>query len=169
MEIGNLLQLQYINLTWNSLTGTIYANMSYCKKLRSLSLEYNSMVGKLLPDQFSLLSKLNYLGLGRNNLTGDIGLTLPNFKVFVGVVNDFTGPIPVSLSNASKLGILELSQNKLTENVPTSLGQLQGLYKMNFEINSLGRNTSRDLRFLDFLVNCTSLQVLSFEDNIFGR
>lgn len=244
MEIGNLLQLQHLNLTWNSFTGTIPANLSYCKELRSLALEYNSLFGKVLPDQLSSLSKLNYLGLGSNNLTGgipswignfsslrglslainnlqgpiprdigrlsnlqifqvygnqlngtipqsvfnissvyyfsvtqnllygeipsDIGLTLPNLEVFAGAVNDFTGPIPVSLSNASKLGVLELSQNKLTGNVPTSLGQLQMLYRLNFEINSLGRNTSEDLRFLDFIVNCTSLQVLSFQNNFLG-
>ncbi|MCD7465256.1 hypothetical protein HAX54_000922 [Datura stramonium] len=186
--------LQHLNLTWNSFIGTIPSNLSYCKELRSLALEFNSLVGKI-PDQLSSLSKMNYLGLASNNLTGGIpswignfsslrGLSLAinnlqgpipqdigrlsNLQIFQIYGNQLNGPIPVSLSNASKLGVIELSQNKLTGSVPTSLGLLQGLYRINFEINSLGRNRSGDLRFLDFLVNCTSLQVLSFEDNFLG-
>ncbi|XP_049414410.1 probable LRR receptor-like serine/threonine-protein kinase At3g47570 [Solanum stenotomum] len=194
-QFSSLSKLNYLGLGSNNLTGGIPSWIGNFSTLRGLSLAINNLQGPIprdigrlsnlqifqvygnqlngtIPQSLFNISSVYYFSVTQNLLYGelpsDIGLTLPNLVVFAGAVNDFTGPIPVSLSNATKLGVLELSQNKLTGNVPTSLGQLQGLYRMNFEINSLGRNTSGDLRFLDFLVNCTSLQVLSFEDNILG-
>ncbi|KAG5589248.1 hypothetical protein H5410_039762 [Solanum commersonii] len=194
-QFSSLSKLNYLGLGSNNLTGGIPSWIGNFSTLRGLSLAINNLQGPIprdigslsnlqifqvygnqlngtIPQSLFNISSVYYFSVTQNLLYGelpsDIGLTLPNLVVFTGAVNDFTGPIPVSLSNATKLGVLELSQNKLTGNVPTSLGKLQGLYRMNFEINSLGRNTSGDLRFLDFLVNCTSLQVLSFEDNILG-
>ncbi|XP_059307950.1 probable LRR receptor-like serine/threonine-protein kinase At3g47570 [Lycium ferocissimum] len=194
-QLSSLSKLNYLGLASNNLTGSIPSWIGNYSSLRGLSLAINNLQGPI-PQDFGRLSKLRIFQVYGNQLNGtipqsvlnisslyyfsvtqnllygelpsDIGLTLPNLEVFAGAVNEFTGPIPVSLSNASKLGVIELSQNKLSGNVPTGLGQLQGLYRINFEINSLGRNTSGDLRFLDFLVNCTSLQVLSFQDNFLG-
>ncbi|MCD7457639.1 hypothetical protein HAX54_035643 [Datura stramonium] len=42
-------------------------------------------------------------------LPPDIGLNFPEFEVFAGGLNKFTGPIPVSLSNAYRLTLLDFS------------------------------------------------------------
>ncbi|KAF3635687.1 hypothetical protein FXO38_03444 [Capsicum annuum] len=132
--------------------------------LRGLSLVINNLQ-RPIPRDTGYLSNLQIFHVYGNLLNG---LILPNVEVFAGAVNEFTELIHVSLSNASKHGVIKLSYNNLTGKVRTSLGQLQGLYMINFEINSLGRNISGDLMFLDFLVNCTSLQVFSFEDIFLG-
>ncbi|KAJ8533915.1 hypothetical protein K7X08_007239 [Anisodus acutangulus] len=184
--IGLLLQLQHLNLSFNYFSGNIPTNLTYCEELRVLDLQFNDLVGKIV-DQLSSLSKLNFLKLKRNShrrhptlyfsvtqnllhgqLPADVRLTLPNLIVFAGAVNSFTGPIPVSLANASKLHVIDFSQNKLIGDVPTSFGKLKTLVRLNFEANRLGgRGTYEGLKFLDFLTNCTNLMVLSFATNNF--
>nr|XP_016493368.1 PREDICTED: probable LRR receptor-like serine/threonine-protein kinase At3g47570 [Nicotiana tabacum] len=194
-QLNSLSKLNYLGFGSNNLTGSIPSWIGNFSSLRGLSLAINNLQGPIpqdigrlsnlqifqvygnqlngtIPQSVLNISSVYYFSVTQNLLYGelpsDIGLTLPNLEVFAAAVNNFTGSIPVSLSNASKLSVIELSQNKLTGNVPTSLGQLQWLYRINFEINSLGSNRNEDLRFLDFLVNCTSLQVLSFDDNFLG-
>ncbi|RXI01378.1 hypothetical protein DVH24_014727 [Malus domestica] len=43
----------------------------------------------------------------------DVGITLPNLEVFAGGVNKFTGTIPLSLANASRLQVLDFATNDL--------------------------------------------------------
>ncbi|XP_077237118.1 uncharacterized protein LOC143878763 [Tasmannia lanceolata] len=98
-------------------------------------------------------------------LPSDIGLTLPNLKLFTVGLNQFTGPIPASLSNASRLTLLDVSDNYLSGSVPMNLGNLQGLIKFNVEVNKLGTGHDDDLKFLTSLSNCTSLEALSIDTN----
>ena len=60
---------------------------------------------------------MSVLGFEFNQLSGalpaNIGLTLPNLKLFEISGNKFVGPIPGSLCNASKLQIIELANNNL--------------------------------------------------------
>ena len=62
----------------------------------------------------------------------------------------------------------DFSQNNLTRTVPQNLTSLQGLIRLNFELNKLGKMKDRDLNFLNNFANCTSLKVLSFAQNQFG-
>ena len=60
--------------------------------------------------------------------------------------NQFVGSIPVSISNASNLIMVDLSQNKLSGNVP----YLEKLYKMLVFLiasNNLGNGGANDLSF----------------------
>ncbi|XP_068340228.1 probable LRR receptor-like serine/threonine-protein kinase At3g47570 [Pyrus communis] len=94
---------------------------------------------------------------------------LPNLEKFSGGVNKFTRSIPVSLSNASKLRILDFAENGLTGKLPgESFGSLRSLFKLNFDDNRLGSGKTGDLNSLSFLANCTNLEVLGFSRNRFG-
>ena len=60
--------------------------------------------------------------------------------------NQFVGSIPVSISNVSNLIMVDLSQNKLSGNVP----YLEKLYKMLVFLiasNNLGNGGANDLSF----------------------
>nr|XP_048323062.1 putative receptor-like protein kinase At3g47110 isoform X2 [Ziziphus jujuba var. spinosa] len=102
------------------------------------------------------------------NLPQDIGLTLPNLKVFAGGVNKLTGPIPISLSNCSALEVLDFAQNDLIGTVPDTLGRLRNVYRINFENNRLGHGNASDLNFFRSLPNCSVLEVLGMGGNYFA-
>lgn len=79
--------------------------------------------------------------------------------------NRFTGSIPYSISNASKLEHLDFAKNFFTGSIPVNLGRLKNLTLLNFAVNNLGTEGGDDLSFLSSLVNCTHLKVLSLSKN----
>jgi Leucine-rich repeat (LRR) protein len=194
-QFSSLSKLVYLNLGMNKLTGTIPAWVGNFSSLYFLVLQQNNLQGSI-PSELGRLSSLGVFGLAENNLSGtippliynisfifqfsvtqnqlhgslppDVGLTLPNLEMFVGGLNSFTGPIPESLSNASRLSFLDFSINGLTGTVPQNLASLRALVRLNLGGNRLGNGKVGDLDFLHFLVNCTSLEVLAFGDNQFG-
>ncbi|CAN4114260.1 unnamed protein product [Withania somnifera] len=98
----------------------------------------------------------------------DIGLNFTELEVFAGGLNKFTGPIPVSLSNASWFALLEFSGNGLNGTIPTGLGILHHFYRLNFE--TLGRNGNMDLRgsIFESLSKLQGLQGLELDGNKFS-
>uniref|UniRef100_A0A6N2M767 non-specific serine/threonine protein kinase n=1 Tax=Salix viminalis TaxID=40686 RepID=A0A6N2M767_SALVM len=118
-------------------------------------------------------SSLTLLSLANNQLTGPlpryIGSTLPNLKLLTLSLNQFSGHIPESFVNCSRLKIFDLSSNALTGPVPNNLGNLQNLEIISFATNPLGDENGSDLTFLTSLTNCTNLtQVLLFENHLRG-
>ncbi|PHU00476.1 hypothetical protein BC332_30263 [Capsicum chinense] len=112
----------------------------------------------------------------------DIGLNFPELEVLAGGLNKFTGPIPVSLSNASRFTLLDLSGSGLTGTIQAGVGKFQQLYKLNFEFTTpaeygnmdLKRNLMLDLGFNiihgtvpDRLGNLENLTRLSLDNNNF--
>ncbi|KAI9153500.1 hypothetical protein LWI28_012336 [Acer negundo] len=90
---------------------------------------------------------------------------LPNIRMLFLGGNRFTGAIPHSISNASKLEWLDFSLNFFTGSIPVNLGNLKNLKKLNFGVNNLGTRKADDLSFLNSLVNCTYLEVVAFGNN----
>jgi Leucine-rich repeat (LRR) protein len=118
------------------------------------------------------ISSIYYFSVTQNQLHGslppDVGLTLPNLEILAGGVNSFAGPTPASLSNASRLQLLDFPENGFTGAVPQSLARLSGLIRLNFNDNRLGNGKVGDLNFLDYLANCTTLEILGLANNQFG-
>ncbi|KAJ8570738.1 hypothetical protein K7X08_037710 [Anisodus acutangulus] len=169
--LGNFSSLKFLDISDNSLQGPIPHNLGCLTNLLVFFVNSNELSGTI-PSSILNISSIYYFSVTQNLLHGqlpaDVGITLPNIEVFAGAVNSFTGPIPVSLANASELHVIDFSQNKLTGDVPTSLGKLKSLVRLNFEANRLGgRGSYEGLKFLDFLPNCTNLQILSFATNNF--
>ncbi|PHU19097.1 hypothetical protein BC332_10248 [Capsicum chinense] len=82
---------------------------------------------------------------------------------YMGNLTNLVGTVPHSISNCSKLTNLELSHNKLTGLIPSSLGYLTHLGFLNLGGNSLTSDTS--LSFLNSLTNCRNLTTLSLSLN----
>ncbi|KAM2202678.1 hypothetical protein ACFX1R_002362 [Malus domestica] len=81
--------------------------------------------------------------------------------------NQFSGPIPNSISNASSLSHFLIPSNEFTGKVP-SLARLSNLYWLTLAHNNLGNDEESDLDFISSLGNCTKLRKLDFTDNNFG-
>ncbi|KAH7841764.1 hypothetical protein Vadar_034026 [Vaccinium darrowii] len=103
------------------------------------------------------------------SLPQDIGLTLPNLQWMVFAVNQFWGPFPVSISNASRMEVIDISKNNLSGLVPIDLGRkMKDLWKLNLGENNLGSGDASDLMFIDSLTNCSKLRRLAFPGNGLG-
>ncbi|PQP95022.1 putative LRR receptor-like serine/threonine-protein kinase [Prunus yedoensis var. nudiflora] len=127
----------------------------------------------MIPTSLYNISSIYYFAVAKNQLHGElppnVGITLPNLELFAGGINKFTGTVPLSLSNASRLQVLDFAENGLTGPLPAeNLATLQSLVRLNFDQNRLGSGKAGDLNFLSFLANCTSLEMLGLNLNHFG-
>ncbi|WCJ28080.1 Receptor kinase-like protein Xa21 [Euphorbia peplus] len=169
--IGNFSDLFGISFALNNFHGIIPEELGKPSGLGFFQLYGNSLSGTV-PSSIWNLSAMYYFSVTQNQLHGqlpaDVGLRFPDMWVFAGGVNNFTGPIPVSLGNASKLQVIDFAQNGLTGTIPTSLQRLQSLYRLNFDDNSLGNLGTGGLNFVTSLANCSNLEVLGLGRNRFG-
>lgn len=91
-------------------------------------------------------------------------LSLDSNKFGIGG-NRFSGVLPCTISNLSKLSDLDVVDNQFTGPVP-KLGTLHGLITTNFERNYFGG----DLSFFNSLSNCSHLEVFSVTlNNLTGQ
>ncbi|XP_059313926.1 leucine-rich repeat protein 1-like [Lycium ferocissimum] len=96
-ELGELKNLQYLELYSNNIEGKIPKELGNLENLISMDLYGNKFEGNI-PKSFAKLKSLRFLRLNDNKLTGSIPreLTkLPNLKVFDVSNNDLCGTIPV--------------------------------------------------------------------------
>ncbi len=118
-ELGNLANLQSLDLGDNELSGPIPTELGNLANLQDLYLLRNELSGPI-PTELGNLANLDQLSLSRNALSG---------------------PIPTELGNLANLQDLDLSRNELSGPIPTELGNLTNLRYL-----SLGRHGPHDLR-----------------------
>ncbi|CAL5345685.1 unnamed protein product [Camellia sinensis] len=171
-ELGSLWKLTLLGLSINKISGTIPPFLGNLSSLTLLSLGQCALRGEIpkemageVPSSIYNISTLSWFEIFDNQLRGsippDIGLTLPNLKLLFLTENKFTGPLPISLSNASKLQQIGFDYNNFVGPMPRDLERLLSLRKF-----SVGENLLQDdLSFISSLTNCTSLQGFSVRGN----
>ena len=184
-ELGNLNNLERLNLTRNQLTGDIPPELSLLTNLQLLALGGNQLTGPIptwmgslaklqelqlwgnqftgaIPPELGNLPGLVKLGLSRNQLTGGIPpqlSSLTNLRYFSLFDNQLSGPVPTWLGRLINLQELYLWGNQLTGPIPSELGSLT-----NLEILALGGNQLSG-QIPSQLASLTNLQRLSLYDN----
>ncbi|CAI9784387.1 unnamed protein product [Fraxinus pennsylvanica] len=139
----------------------------------------NRKTGRI-PFEIGNLSMLQALILDSNHLTenrisgnlpSSVGNVLPNLFLVYLSDNQLRGEIPMSISNLSRLKILDLDINSFTGQVPTTLGNLQNLDTLGIVDNQLTNDPSMlELDFLISLKNCSKLKTIRIRNNNFdGR
>ncbi|KAM4083035.1 hypothetical protein ACB094_08G026400 [Castanea mollissima] len=170
-SLGNLSSLQNLSFAYNNLEGEIPNTVAQMKSLTSFDVAINHFSGVFPPSLYNL-SSLTYIALTNNNFTGnlnpDLGIVLQNLQILWIGGNQFTGTIPVSLSNVSNCQELDLSGNYFTGTIPTSFGNLRNLRWFGAFFNLLGNYSVDDLSFLSSLNNCSQLKTLDVSYNQFG-
>ncbi|KAL7229132.1 hypothetical protein ACSBR2_007768 [Camellia fascicularis] len=172
-ELDRLRRLEILHLHNNSIGGEIPANLSRCSKLICFDVSYNKLVGQL-PVEFGYsLLKLQKFVATINNFHGSIPDTfgkLTNLQAmlfqilsFFGIEsNQFTGSIPVSISNNSNLFNLAIALNEITGGVPAldKLHKLQCLVEIDLPYNNYGGMLTETIGNLS-----TNLQNMDLDQN----
>ncbi|KAK4360390.1 hypothetical protein RND71_019342 [Anisodus tanguticus] len=140
-------KLQLLKLSGNEFTGTIPRELGEepveignLQKLQVLGLRRTKLSGTIPAEIFNI-SGLQIFTMYGNRLSGslplDLGLGTPNLKeVYLGS-NDLSGRTAYTISNASRLTLLDLGSNKFTGPIPDSLGALDYLREVVIEDNPL--------------------------------
>ncbi|KAM3700637.1 hypothetical protein ACB098_05G111500 [Castanea mollissima] len=176
-ELGNLVNLENLILSANNLTGELPIALTNLTTLTELRISSNNFIGKI-PDVFQSWKQLQKLEIQASGLEGPIpssisvlsNLTELRISDLLGNGSEFpplnnmtgmnrlmlrscnlSGPIPAYISQMTKLQTLDLSFNKLEENVP-DLSGLSSLQYMFLTSNLFTGNipnwiTSRDSRY----------------------
>ncbi|KAL1215869.1 BRASSINOSTEROID INSENSITIVE 1-associated receptor kinase 1 [Cardamine amara subsp. amara] len=98
MQLGQLPNLQYLELYSNNITGIIPEQLGNLTELVSLDLYLNNLSGPI-PSTLGRLNKLRFLRLNNNSLSGEI---------------------PRSLTAVLTLQVLDLSNNRLSGDIPVN-------------------------------------------------
>lgn len=124
-ELGNLSQLNFLNLRGNNLSGEIPSELGNLTGLvYELDLGFNQLTGQV-PSELGKLHLLQLLFLNDNGLEGKI---------------------PSELGQMAYLERMHLENNQLTGKVPKELGELKNLYRLYLIGNELEGCLPHELR-----------------------
>ncbi|KAB1204968.1 Receptor-like protein 12 [Morella rubra] len=117
-----------IFLSSNRFSGSISFLCALTKGLLNALELSNNMLSGDLPDCWIHFKQLCVLSLSNNDLSGEIPSSMGN--------NSFVGKLPLSLQNCKMLITLDVRENKLSETVPTWIGDsLPDLFILNLRSN----------------------------------
>ncbi|WMV07090.1 hypothetical protein MTR67_000475 [Solanum verrucosum] len=157
----SLTQFEYLDFSFNSLTGPIPSNVSGMQNLQFIFLSSNHLNETIPSWIFSLPSLydlelsdnhfsgniqefkskiLDIVSLKQNQLQGPIPKTLLNQRDLYSLVlshNNLSGLIASTICNLKTLEVLDLGSNNLEGTIPLCLGELSRLLILDFSNNSL--------------------------------
>ncbi|XP_078168641.1 cuscuta receptor 1-like isoform X2 [Carex rostrata] len=143
---ANLTKLEILDLSRNSLDGSIIYDLASVPSLRKLDLSRNH-INNSLPNNrletWSNLTKLEILDLSRNSLDGSIIYDLasvPSLRKLDLSINHINNSLPningfEYWSNLTKLEMLDLSWNQLDISMLSSLAQVSSLRALYLDYN----------------------------------
>lgn len=139
--------------------------------LEILSVINNNLCGLIQPGIFNM-SSLVYMHLAFNHFSGSVPssmqIRLPKLQEIFLDSNKFSGRLPSSITNYSKLTMLVMSQNSFSGPIPSTLGNVRSLKYLFLGDNNLTRESSTpELRFISSLTNCRQLEYVDISGNQF--
>ena len=163
-ELGKLANLVSLDLRENQLTGAIPPELGNLANLERLDLLENQLGGEI-PPELGNLANLERLDLLENQLSGEIppelGKLVSLTALYLGV-NQLSGAIPPELGKLAELETLDLRVNLLTEEIPPELGYLASLTWLDLDGNWLSGGIPVELG------NLVNLEYLSLTGNEVG-
>jgi Leucine-rich repeat (LRR) protein len=136
-QITNLTNLEDLNLSYNSITGSIPPEIALLTNLKRLDLNVNSFTGSI-PTEIGLMTNVEDLYLERNSFTGsiptEIGL-MTNVEYLYLFYNSFTGFIPTEIGLMTNAESLDLGHNSFTGSIPTEIGLMTNAEYLVLESN----------------------------------
>ncbi|KAL6629143.1 hypothetical protein ACP70R_028908 [Stipagrostis hirtigluma subsp. patula] len=164
-SLGNLTGLQHLNLSYNSLSGSLPLELVSSSSIVVLDVSFNQLNADLHELLSSTASQpMQVLNISSNLFTGQFTSTtwkgMGNLIALNASNNSFTGHIPAHFCNISpSFTVLELCYNKFSGSIPAGLSNCSELRVLKAGHNNL------DGTLPDELFNATSLEYLSFSSN----
>ncbi|XP_016718381.1 receptor-like protein 43 [Gossypium hirsutum] len=176
-SLGNLLQLNHLDLSWNQLSGQIPRSLGNLLQLTHLVLWQNQLSGKI-PRSLGNLLQLTHLSLSGNQLSRQIPLSILNLTQLeylrIGE-NSLQGSIPDEVIAFPNLISLSLTGNLLNGTLPSWLYTAPSLklqfdpwksFDSSFEDQCLSdSNNSFNGEVSSLICNVTFLQILDLSHN----
>nr|GMD34057.1 receptor-like protein EIX2 [Ipomoea batatas] len=162
-------QLQYLNLSYNSLSGTLPNTTLHLEHNCQIDLSYNEFAGEVKP----FFSEAHLLNLSKNKFFAATSLLCSSmvdaWLAYVDISDNLlSGKLPDCHMNFSSLFILNLANNNLSGKIPKSLGSLESLTSLDLSNNSFSGEVPSSLQnksnllFLDLGENQLSGRVPSW-------
>ncbi|KAK9162121.1 hypothetical protein Syun_003023 [Stephania yunnanensis] len=138
-DCGKISTLKKLNFSWNKLSGLLPIFHGFVV-LESLDLSYNSLEGSV-ESQLDGLVGIRSLNLSQNKFTGFLPSKLGKNLALEELQfskNYFTGPIPEELIRSyQNLTLIDLSVNGLNGSIPNTIGRLSKLKTLLISSNAL--------------------------------
>nr|GEV16993.1 protein kinase-like domain-containing protein [Tanacetum cinerariifolium] len=166
--LGNITSMEGFSAHSNPFGGRIPDTLGLWKSLTAFGAGDCNLYGSIPHSMFNL-SLLVQVSLAENNLTGrlplEIGNQLPNLERLQLRNSELTGVLPPSLSNCSKLGLLDMGYNSFSGKLTIDFSKLRDINEIYLSNNNFHqRGEADDMRFIDSLRNCTRLVILSLSN-----
>ena len=136
-----------LNLSANSLSGSIPKEIGLLAGLSRLDLSHNQLTGPI-PKEIGTLTMLRFLSLRSNQLTGPIPKEVGNLtelRTLTLAFNELSGPIPGEVGNLANLWGLFLSHNQLSGTLSAEVGKLTNLEYLDLSFNQLTGSIPREV------------------------
>ncbi|CAN1234905.1 LRR receptor-like serine/threonine-protein kinase RGI2 [Linum perenne] len=162
-SISNLSNsLVELDLSFNSLTGGIPAEIGQLRNLQALSLNSNLLEGRI-PGEIGNVSKLRKLELYDNRISGKIPAEIGELgfleKFRAGGNSGIFGEIPPEISNCRSLVYLGLADTGISGRIPIGFGRLKNLKILSVYTARLSGSIPPELG------NCSELESLFLYQN----
>jgi Leucine-rich repeat (LRR) protein len=182
--LGQLTDIEVLDMSFNELSGEIPAAITSLPKLRILELNNNQLSGAY-PNNFGTTATLQILHLQHNVLTGALNNAsavavydsvantiissttaiaatcgLRNLRELNVSANRLTGVIPPCIGNLTALTMLNVSNNALEDIIPASLGACVNLREIYLSSNMLRGSIA------PLFQGATELRILDLSDNL---
>ncbi|XP_061371499.1 receptor like protein 27-like [Gastrolobium bilobum] len=130
--------LEYLDLSFNLLTGDISSSFCNASDIGILNLSHNKLTG-IIPQCLANLSSLQVLDLQMNKISGTLPWTFSTYRLKTLNLNgnQIEGILPKSLSNCTQLEVLNLGNNQIEDTFPHWLQTLPNLKLLILQANKL--------------------------------
>jgi Leucine-rich repeat (LRR) protein/uncharacterized membrane protein len=165
LSIGNLTDLDVLDLAGNRLSGTLPYTLGSMDIITTLFLDENRLIGSI-PIELGRCRLMSELQLQNNSLTGTIPselFALADMQLVIFSYNHFHGTVSSLVSKWKFIEKLDISGNSFTGRLPSELGALnQTLQELTVDENAFTGPIPTEICAL------TSLTLLNFGGNMFS-